>query len=584
MQQIYNILIATILSFLIILGWNMMFEQPVAQKQVIKKVIQQENNNSPSIKQEKLVVDLETPQAYKIVKIDTAKLYGNIETKGLIIDDLFLKNYLVEDYKHHVHLLSAPSPNKKNSYFIDFGWASTHSMKMPSLNTIWKADRATLEIGQPVTFSWDNGDNIIFRIRINIDENYMFSIEKFVENNSINDINIGTYTTINRNFNTLEKSQLITHEGPIGVIKDKLVEISYKEVSKRDKKFTIEEGKRDIKNAEKNNKGWFGFADKYWVVALIFPKTEEDKLYIKHKLDSNKDHNFKITNAANYKIIKAGEDFNQTSYIFAGPKELKLLDSYEKNLHVALFDRAVDFGILYFITKPIFILLEIFYSWVGNFGLAIILLTLFIRVLMSPLSLKACVSMIKMKALQPEVLKLKTLYKDDKAKLNKESMALFKKGNVHPMSGCLPIILQVPVFFALYKVLYITIEMRQAPFFGWIKDLSIPDPSNVFTLFGLLNWHPPALLNIGILPLLLGLTMVIQQKLTPTTYEDKVQATMIKLMPYIFIVLFASFPSGLVIYWICTNIISILQQIIVKKYLEYKANNKEKKSSAKVRT
>ena len=292
-------------------------------------------------------------------------------------------------------------------------------------------------------------------------------------------------------------------------------------------------------------------------------------------LDSNDDHVFKISNISPSLIIKSGSKVLKKDYIFAGPKELKVLENYERSMDIAFFTRSVDFGILYFVTRPIFTLLQFFYQLVGNFGVAIILLTLFVRMIMLPLSIKSCASMIKIKDLQPEIAKIKKIYAEDKESLNKESISLFKKHNVTPMSGCMPTLLQVPVFFALYKVLFITIEMRQAEFFWWIKDLSAPDPTNVFNLFGLLNWQPPLVLSIGVLPIILGITVSVQQKLTSAKYEDTMQSFMAKSMPYIFVVLFASFPSGLVLYWIFNNIISIAQQLIVKKYLTYKSSFKK---------
>lgn len=558
MQQVYNILIATVLSFLVIVGWKIYFEPPDQHKNnlVQKKVIKKEYKKSEEILGEDRVI------------INSPKVKGSISLQGLLMDDLSLKDYLSDDRDKNVHLLKPH--NTKYAYFIDFSWMSQDRVELPNPNTIWEADSGILTPERPVTFSWANSDGITFRVKISIDNKYMFSIEKVIENHSAHDISLASYTTINRNFNDLNKNLLIMHEGPIGVANNRLVEVKYKDVvAKKNIKFSLED----------DHGKWFGISDKYWLVTQVLDDMSEDKVYINHTLDRNNDHVFKIAAFRSPSIIKSGSSFTEAENLFAGPKELSVLDYYQKTMNLTQFDRAVDFGILYFITKPIFILLQSFYRIVGNFGLAIILLTLFVRIITLPLSIKSCASMIKIKELQPEMARLKTLYKDDKSKLNKESIALFKKHNVTPVSGCLPTLLQVPVFFALYKVLFITIEMRQAKFFGWIRDLSLPDPANIFTLFGLIEWSPPDILSIGVLPIILGITMSLQQRLSGAFYEDKTQAFMMKSMPFILTVLFATFPSGLVIYWVFNNIITILQQVIVRKYLIYKSFNSKLKKA-----
>ncbi|QHD65151.1 membrane protein insertase YidC [Neorickettsia findlayensis] len=556
MQQTYNVFIATLLSFLVIIGWNLVFYNPT-QRESLHEVQERESV--------KVYESLESTLNTERIRISSNKLEGSIQLTGLALDDLVLKDYESDDLKNQYRLLY---PNKtKGTYFVNPGWTipGDSGLKIPSSKTKWKADSEILTPNNPVTFSWDNESGLLFKVVMSLDDNYMFTFKQIVENKSQNDLSVGSHFTITKRLPETNKSMLIMHEGPVGVIKDRLIELKYSKITKKNKSIALDE-------ETQNRRGWFGFSDKYWFVSQIFENSSDGKVYVSHVEDKSDDI-FRITNFDTQKIVRGGGSITKETMLFAGPKKLSLLEQYAQNMRIYLFDRAVDFGVLYFITKPISKLLQIFYQLVGNFGVAIILLTLFIRVLMLPLSIKSGISMFKIKELQPEILKIKSIYQNDKDALNKASVELFRKHRVTPMSGCLPTLLQVPVFFALYKVIFITIEMRQAPFFLWITDLSLPDPTNLFTLFGLINWNCPDLLSIGILPIILGLTMVIQQKLSPSHYEDGTQAFMIKAMPYVFMILFASFPSGLVLYWVFNNILSLIQQFMIGRYLITKKLN-----------
>ncbi|AHX11333.1 membrane protein insertase, YidC/Oxa1 family [Neorickettsia helminthoeca str. Oregon] len=551
MQQTYNVFIATFLSFLVIIGWNLLFDSSAHRD------APREATNKTKVKVYDSIED--SLKADRVI-LSNGKLQGSILLKGLVLDNLSLKEYKSDDGTDRYQLLRPV--RTASAYSVNPGWSTGNDveLKTPDSNTQWKSDGTSLTPENPVTFFWDNGSGLLFKVLISIDDKYMFTFKQTVENKSSNDLSVAPHFTITKQSQDTQKSMLIMHEGPIGVIKDKLIELKYNKLVKKNKSLLIEEDPR-------NYSKWFGFSEKYWLVSQILRNPTEGKVYISHSLDNNNNDIFQVTTFHPHRIIRSGSSITQETELFAGPKELALLEEYSRSMKILFFDRAVDFGILYVMTKPISRLLQIFYRVVGNFGVAIILLTLFIRLLMLPLSVKSGVSMVKIKELQPEILKIKKLYKDDKIALNKASVALFKKYNVTPMSGCLPTILQVPVFFALYKVIFITIEMRQAPFFLWIKDLSLPDPTNLFTLFGLLDWNCPTFLSIGILPILLGLTMIVQQNLTPSQYEDGTQAFMIKSMPYVFMLLFANFPSGLVLYWVFNNILSVLQQFAIGRYL-----------------
>jgi YidC/Oxa1 family membrane protein insertase len=382
----------------------------------------------------------------------------------------------------------------------------------------------------------------------------MFSIKQYVENKSSHKLELGNYATISRVKSESIDDNMLIHEGAIGVFDDTLKELSYDDLA--------DKGKVVMPNV-----GWLGFSDKYWLTTLMPSASSEviSKFSVTSKNGINR-YQASI-NSKDSQVISPGENGQWSIiYLFSGAKELELLDLYEKDLDIKLFDRAVDFGVLYFITKPIFELLHQLYDWVGNFGFAILLLTVLIKMLLFPLAHKGFKGMNRLKALQPKMMELKEKLSDKPQEFQKAMIDLYRKEKVNPMGGCLPIVLQIPIFFALYKVLYVTIEMRHAPFIWWIGDLSAPEGISIFNLFGLLSFGVPQFLMIGVFPILMALTMVIQQRLNPQP-TDPIQAQVMRLLPLIFLFMFASFPSGLVIYWTWSNILSIAQQLLIK-YLE----------------
>ena len=362
-----------------------------------------------------------------------------------------------------------------------------------------------------------------------------------------------SYGLINRKYIAVEKAVNILHQGPIGCIDENLKEYSYDDIKdKKSEKFAA------------SKVDWIGITDKYWLSSLIPDKSSNYSSNFNYALKQGTER-YQVDFISPVQIIKPGENFSIKSRIFAGAKKVDLLDKYEKQYDIKLFDRAIDFGWFYIITKPVFYAMNFFYGYVGNFGVSILIVTVIIKLLMFTLANKSYRSMKKMKNLQPEIDRIKNLYSDDKARLNQEIMALYKKKKVNPVAGCLPILVQIPVFFSIYKVLYVTIEMRQAPFYGWIKDLSAPDPTTIFNLFGLLPFSLPSFLMIGAWPILMAITMFLQQKMSPEP-ADPMQAQVMKFMPLIFLFMFSSFPVGLLIYWSWNNILSIIQQYYINKF------------------
>ena len=471
---------------------------------------------------------------------------GSINLVGAKIDNLILLKYkqTIKPDSKNITLLS-PAGNK-GVYYAEFGWLTNNkNIEVPDNKSIWKADKKVLSPNDKVTLFWKNNSGIKFFIQISVDDNYMFTIEKKVF--GLRNSDIKSYAAMSRSINDDIKSQMLIHEGCIGVFNNKLEEIKFDDLN----------GKK--LNFSNSNNGWLGFSDKYWLTAIIPDKASFFGKFSGYKTIFGNRYQTDL-------IIDNDSVQNNYSklYFFVGAKKLKVLDHYEKKYNIRLFDRAVDFGVLYFITKPIFITLNFFHSLVKNFGVAIILLTVFIKVLLFPLAYKGFKGMNKLKKLQPEILRLKQLCGDNNAKLQKSVIELYKKEKINPVSGCLPIFLQMPIFFALYKVLYVTLEMRHAKFFWWIKDLSASDPTNIFTFFGLIPWNHPSFLHVGILPAIMSLTLYYQQMLNPQP-NDPTQAKVMKFLPVIFLFMFASFPSGLVLYWSCSNILSITQQILIKK-------------------
>ena len=520
------------------------------------------------------------------IKIITPRLHGSISISGARIDNLTLADYretLDPESPEIVLLIPKGAPN---AYFAEFGWVPGAGQAVPNADTMWQARRKTLTPETPVTLTWDNGQGLRFSRTFAIDNDYMFTITQKVKNTGTSAATLYPYGLISRRTTPEVTGFYILHEGLLGVADGTLSEVDYDELQ--------EQGQ--IKKTGRG--GWIGITDKYWLAALVpdqkaqvttrylYRKESGDDLYQTDYLSAP------ITVAPG----KTGETQNR---LFAGAKEVTLLDAYnldngEENsswssinqfmtmlglktstadhLGIDRFDLAIDFGWFYFLTKPIFYALIYINGLVLNYGLSILLLTVLIKMAFFPLANKSYVSMSKMKKLQPEVKKLRERYGDDKVRLNEEMMALYKREKANPAAGCLPILIQIPVFFALYKVLFVNIEMRHAPFFGWIHDLSAPDPTTVFNFFGLIPWTPPDFLMIGIWPLIMGLTMFLQQKLNPQP-TDPMQAKIFLFLPIMFTFLLARFPAGLVIYWAWNNSLSMLQQWVIMRRMGIKGKD-----------
>jgi len=489
------------------------------------------------------------------VKINTPRLHGSIALKGARIDDLTLANYYEELDKGSPEIALTSPLGSENPYFAEWGWTA-QGVKVPNGDSIWGATGDVLSPSSPITLVWDNGEGLVFKRTISIDENYMFTVQQTVENNGSAPVTLYPYALISRTDTPETTGFIILHEGPFGVFDGTLEEVGYDDL------------REDGNLKHKTTGGWIGITDKYWMTAVIpDQKTAVNADFI-HSRDGNKDK-YQVDYVAGGVTIEPGATGSAQGYLFAGAKEVSLMDHYTEELGIANFDLAIDFGWLYFLTKPIFYALLTINHWVGNFGVAIILLTVAIKLLMFPLANKSYRSMGRMKALQPKMEKLRERFGDNKERLNQEMMAMYKREKVNPASGCLPLLVQIPVFFALYKVLFVNIEMRHAPFFGWIQDLSAPDPTSVFNLFGLIPWTPPELLMIGVWPLIMGISMWLQQKLNPQP-TDPVQAKIMMALPIVFTFMLGRFPAGLVIYWACNNVLSIAQQWVIMRQADDK--------------
>ncbi len=486
------------------------------------------------------------------VAIDTPRLRGSINLKGGRIDDLILKDYRVAVAKDsaNVTLLSpsgSPAPNR--AFFAQHGWSAADGITVPSPESEWTAESSgPLTPDNPVTLAWDNGEGLVFRRVISVDENYMFSITQKVENNTGETVRLFPYGLISRHGVPETQGFFILHEGPIGVLGEAgLEEFSYSGLLDESAPSTYS-----------GTGGWLGITDKYWAAVLVPPQDAAYQARFVGDTESG-DARFQTDYLMPEVQVAPGGGGEVTTRLFAGAKESGLIDSYETGLGIQQFELLIDWGWFHFITKPLFIALDFFYGLVGNFGVSILIVTLLIKLVFFPLANKSYVSMSKMKKLQPEMMKLRERYADDKMRQQQELMALYKKEKVNPMSGCLPILIQIPVFFALYKVLFVTIEMRHAPFFGWIQDLSAKDPTSIFNLFGLLPFGVPDFLTIGVWPLIMGISMFIQMRLNPLP-GDPIQQKIFTWMPVFFTFILATFPAGLVIYWTWNNILTIAQQ------------------------
>ena len=550
-----NVLMAIVLSTVVLIGWATFFEAPIIEQEVPEKQItKNQDDSSPSVTDEDKEIKNEITRDdvinnTKRVSIENENIKGSISLKGAIIDDIIFKNYKEKlGGQENVTFLNPRNASKE--YFIETGWASSGSenIKLPVLDTIWKIKgNSRLTPNNPITLEWDNGDNLIFTKKIELDDKFLFKITQNIKNKSNKSYQFYPYAQITKKGKPDGMQIYILHEGFLGVFGDELTEEDYDDIDKE--KFTIN-----------SSKGWLGITDKYWLTAIVPEKGKEFKAEFVSKNEKYR---------ANY-IIKEASILNPDSSIsnkintFVAAKEVAVIDGYAEKLNIEKFDLAIDWGWFYFFTKPLFFIIDYFFKLTGNFGLAIVIITALVRLIFFPLANYSFKSMAKMKMLQPEMLRLKELHKGDKAKLQQEMMALYKREKVNPISGCLPVVIQIPFFFAIYKMLYVTLEMRHQPFFGWIKDLSERDPTSVFNLFGLIPWDPPTFLMIGAWPILMGLSMWVQQKLNPTP-PDPMQAKIFMFFPIFLTIILAPFPSGLVVYWTINNILTIAQQWVIMR-------------------
>lgn len=573
-----NLLLAIVLSVAVLLGWQMFYAGPkLKEEQERKQRIQLEANQkgaqpgvpgatatpAPGSKAVAPALPGATPataapsrdEALKDsprVAIDTPSLKGSIALKGARIDDLVLTKYrdTVDPKSPHVVLFS-PS-NAPQPYYSEYGWlaGAGTAQPTPQRDTVWtQVGTGTLTPQTPISLTWDNGKGLVFKRTISVDADYLFTVADEVDNRSGADVTLHPYALISRHGMPVVQGYYILHEGLIGILGDAgLKEITYADVAK-------DGGSKTFKD---KNGGWVGLTDKYWAAALIpDQKTAFEASLSGSKRDGKEFFQVDYTFPA-VSITNGGKGTSQVN-LFSGAKQVSVIENYMTKLGIKNFDLMIDWGMFWFLTKPFFKFLHYFAALLGNYGLAVLAVTVLVKAAFYPLANKSYESMAKMKKLQPEMESLRERFKDDRMRQQQELMALYKAQKINPASGCLPILLQIPVFFALYKVLFITIDMRHAPFFGWIKDLSAPDPTSLFNLFGLLPFATPEFLHIGAWPILMGITMWVQMQLNPQQ-PDPIQQRIFNWMPVMFTFMLASFPSGLVIYWAWNNILSLLQQ------------------------
>ena len=563
-QDNRNLVLAIVCSALLVIGYQIFFELPKQQaleEQALKEqkelILTAPENSSQSqqevetsIKDEKII---NAPR----ISIDTPSIEGSISLAGARIDDIVLKNYTknLDPQSSKIRLFERLDNQKP--YFAEFGWIGSGTVDLPNSSSIWTSNSSILEPGKPIILSYKSDNNLKFERIFEINENYLITITDRVVNNGSSEVTLYPYGLVRRTGLPKVDGLFILHEGPIAVIDEKLREVDYDDL--------VDDGDEIISSEMKG--GWIGITDKYWLAALIPDQKDNSEFAFRYSKKSS--GQWQSDWRGSSKIINPGSEIETTSHLYAGAKTLSLLDEVEEDIGAYRFDLAIDFGWFYFLTKPFFYTLNWLSKYLGNFGLAIIGLTIIIKLLFFPLANGSYRSMAKMRALQPKLTELRERYKGDQQALNKAMMEMYKSEKVNPAAGCLPIFIQIPVFFALYKVLYVTIEMRHAPFYGWINDLSAKDPTSILNLFGILpysvqNWPIPDFFQLGIWPIVMGITMWLQFRLNPTP-PDPVQARIFAWMPVIFTFLLATFPAGLVIYWTINNLLSIGQQWLIMK-------------------
>ncbi len=592
MSEDRRFILAIVLSVAVLFGWQFLIGGPTIEEQVAQQQESGENRTSgqPSAADQNITAprfdddtiprfdadtagapfDANIPGAAESreallerssrVAIDAPRLTGSISLVGARLDDLRLKDYREDiDPKSPQIILLSPE-GAEGAYFADFSWApGDDDTIVPDAKSEWTAaSRGPLTPDNPLRLEWDNGQGLKFIRRIAIDDDYLFTISQEVENYGGEPTRLFSWGRIKRFGTPATSGFFILHEGLLGVFNSTLNEVDYDDI--------LEDGEL----SERSSGGWIGITDKYWMTALAPDQTQEFRGRFTGTSDDQDIYqtDFLLLEG---QTVEPGQSASAVSYFFAGAKKVSLVDGYMERLGIDRFDLAIDWGWLFFLTKPFFLALDFFGNLFGNLGVSILIITVLTKLLFFPLANKSYVAMSKMKKLQPKMTQIRERYEKDKAKQQQELMELYKREKVNPAAGCLPILVQIPVFFAFYKVLFVTIEMRQAPFFGWIQDLSAPDPTSLLNLFGLIPWDTPDFLTIGIWPVIMGLTMFLQTKLNPAP-ADPIQEKVFLFMPLFFTYLLAQFPAGLVIYWTWNNILSILQQYVIMRRMGVDVN------------
>ncbi len=568
-----NLILAIALSMAVLFGWQVFIVGPELEREAVRQqAIAEQMAASDAESRDTRATTTQAAAAMPAIATDEAKaaadapritidaplVSGSISLAGLRFDDVVLKGYQETQAEDSPNIQLLHRKDTALPYFVEFRWTQDgNGMALPDGGTVWTANRQSLTPDTPITFTWDNGQGLLFSRVISIDENYLFSIDDAVTNNSGTALAFNHYGRVRRHGTPVTSGIWILHEGPIGVFDDI---VSYQDYD------DLAETRTDRRKAEDltfdgTQGGWIGFSDKYWLTALI--PDQQASLNFKFSEVGSQDALYQ----AGYineqsQLVAVGATLAFGSKLFAGAKKVTLLDSYGETLGLEKFDRAIDFGWFYFLTKPFFYAINWLNSLLGNFGLAVIAFTVVVKIFFFPLANKSYRSMGKMRLVSPKIQQIRERHADDRTAMNREMMDLYKKEKINPAAGCLPVLLQIPVFFALYKVLFVTIEMRHAPFFGWITDLSAPDPTSIFNVFGLLPFGVdflPPFLQLGAWPIMMGLSMFFQMRLNPPP-PDPVQARIFQFMPLIFTFLLATFPAGLVIYWTWNNLLSMAQQ------------------------
>ena len=551
MNDMSRYLFAIVLAMAVLFGWQLIF--PPEQREITNnEIIEQQDNIQLSVSPED-VQNYSEPCQEERVLIQSNKITGSINLCGAKIDEIFLKDFKTSTRENSDFVQFFNPKDSENAYWVESGWKAPKNIRydLPGTDTLWVLEEGqTLTPDTPVIISWNNQNGLTFKQKISIDENYVFKIEQIIINNSPGSITVFPFQQLSRKEAPDVQALGLLHEGPTGYFDDQLEEVDYDDIEENDFRSEFKDG-------------WVGIRDKYWATAITSLDKDTKRAIFKTSSDAF-DNYYRIGYIGDLTGASSGESVSSISQAFIGAKEVKIIQDYSDNNTLNRLDLIIDWGWFYFLAKPLFYILDLLFSFSGNFGVAILLLTILIKVVFFPVVNRSYVQMAKMRKVQPEITKLRELYGDDRQKMALEMQSLYKKEELKPLSGCLPVLIQIPVFFALYNVLLVALEMRHAPFIGWIKDLSAPDPISLFNGFGLINWEPPQILMIGVFHILFGLTFLLQTKLNPAP-PDPIQKTLFTWMPIVMVFIAANFPVGLVIYWAWNGILSIMQQVYIMK-------------------